>query len=74
MHIITDDRFLACGLRALSDQGIFNLAEEDVIVDFDNHFLIITTLPTLKTIMSGDQSFEHFFITALFLKSKSASL
>lgn len=66
MHIITDDRFLACGLRALFDQGLFNLAEEDVIVDFDDHFLIITTLPTLKTIMSGDQCFEHFLLQPFF--------
>lgn len=74
MHIITDDRFLACGLQALSEQGLFNLAEEDVIVDFDNHFLIITTLPTLKTIMSGDQSFEHFLLQPFFKIEKRIAI
>ncbi|MDV5355137.1 LuxR C-terminal-related transcriptional regulator [Enterobacter asburiae] len=74
MHIITDDSFLACGLRALFDQRLLNLAEEDAIVDFDNHFLIMTTLPTLKTIMSGDHSFEQFLLQPFFKIEKRIAI
>ncbi len=71
MQIITENAYLKCGLQTLIQQHAIKLNADDVIIDFDNHLLVITTLTTLKEITESDNSFEKFLLYPFFKISKS---
>ncbi|WLI75548.1 LuxR C-terminal-related transcriptional regulator [Kosakonia sp. H02] len=74
MYIITEDRFLKCGLEALIEQQDIELDDNDVILDFDNNFIIITTLSILKEIITSDAPFERFLLHSFFKIKKEMTL
>lgn len=69
MHIITEDVFLKYGLQAFIKQKEILMDNSDVILDFDNNFIIITTLSTLNSIIKNDNAFECYLLHS-FLKVK----
>lgn len=69
MHIITEDVFLKNGLQTFIKQKEITLDNNDVILDFDNNFIIITTLSTLDRIIKNDNAFECYLLHS-FLKIK----
>ncbi|MCL6743917.1 hypothetical protein [Kosakonia sp. R1.Fl] len=69
MHIITEDVFLKNGLQTFIKQKKITLDNNDVILDFDNNFIIITTLTTLNRIIQNDNAFECYLLHS-FLKIK----
>ncbi|WP_086870400.1 hypothetical protein [Kosakonia pseudosacchari] len=69
MHIITEDVFLKNGLQTFIKQKEIILDSNDVILDFDNNFIIITTLSTLNRIIKNENAFECYLLYS-FLKIK----
>lgn len=74
MPIITENAYLKCGLRTLIQQNGIKMNTDDVILDFDNHSIIITTLTTLKEITESDHSFEKFLLHPFVKINKSLTL
>ncbi len=74
MQIITENAYLKCGLRTLIQQHAIKMNTDDVILDFDNHSIIITTLMTLKEITESDHSFEKYLLHPFVKINKSLPL
>lgn len=74
MQIITDNVYLKRGLQSLIQQNAIKLNADDVILDFDNHSIVITTLATLKEITESDNAFEKFLLYPFVKINKSLPL
>ena len=74
MQIITENAYLKCGLRTLIQQSAIKMNMDDIIVDFDNQSIIITTLMTLKEITESDHSFEKYLLHPFVKINKNLSL
>lgn len=74
MHIITEDVFLKNGLQTFIKQKEITLDNNDVILDFDNNFIIITTLSTLNRIIKSDNPFECYLLHSFLKINKNTKL
>lgn len=74
MQIITENEYLKRGLHTLIQQNAIKLNMDDVIIDFDNHLLVITTLTTLKEIIESENAFEKFLLYPFFKIKKNLPL
>lgn len=74
MHIITEDLFLKYGLQTLIEQKVIKMDDNDVIFDFDNNVIIVTTLMILKEILICETPFERFLLQPFFKITKDVTL
>lgn len=74
MNIITEDLFLQYGLRFFIQQKKIVLNDNDVIFDFDQNFIILTTSHTLAEIKKCEHAFERFLLHPYLKIKKDLSL